>query len=367
MSVFDFESYIHSLFPVSTLVSIQVFTGGATNHTVRVTFDPPISTSFPPQAYIVGPTKSKHFQNLKTAVLKHAPPYVAADPTIPLPVSRQLVEKGALEFLHGEDVKYPSFNVNTLHSDSELSVVKIPHLLWHDSAAHVLWIEDLGELRKLSEVLLLHCLPSSESESKHASEPEPEIDLDVLAQTLADFLSSLYKSTSPSKGGFNINPLLAELKSLADYSSFRDLLADIVRDELKGYYHNLTLSRSKVDSDVNFRLEENEIEVLSERVRRGLHQSGSKLEQEKKQEDSEEICLAMFDFWPENILVGFDKSPSHQSRQICGLIDWEYFGASTPASELGMFGESPVLSSYLLSVEDRVAAQRSFFLIPKLL
>ena len=345
MSIFDFKSYVHGLFPSSSL-SIQVLTGGVLNYTVRVSFDPPISTSLPPQAYTGGPTKSKHFQNLKTAVLKHAPPYVATIPTIPLPVSRQLVEKGALEFLHGEDVKYPSFNVNTLHSDSELSVAKVPHLLWHDPAAHVLWIEDLGELRSLSQVLLLHCPPSSESESKHQSEPEPEIDLDILAQTLADFLSSLYKSTSPSKGGFNINPLLVELKSLADYSSFRDLLADIVRDELKGYYHNLTLSRSKVDSDVNFRLEQNEIEVLSERVRRGLHQSGSKLEQEKKQEDSEEICLAMFDFWPENILIGFDRSPSHQSRQICGLIDWEYFGASNPASELGMFGESFLVAAF---------------------
>ena len=331
MSIFDFKSYLHRLFPSSSL-SIQVLTGGLTNHTVRVTFDPPISTSLPPQAaYTGGPIKSKHFQNLKTAILKHAPPYVAADPTIPLPVSRQLVEKGALEFLHGEDVKYPNFNMNTFHSDSELSVVKIPHFLWHDLAIHVLWIEDLGELKTLSEVLLLHCPPSSES--------EPGIDLDDLAQTLADFVSSLYKSTSPSKGGFSFNRLLAELKSFTDHSSLNgvaDSLADAVRDTLKKYYHNLTLSRSKVDSDVNFRLEENEIEVLSERVRRGLHRKGLEIEQEV---DSEELCLAMVDFWPESILVGFDKSASHQSRQICGLVDWEYFGASNPASELGMFGE----------------------------
>ena len=51
-------------------------------------------------------------------------------------------------------------------------------------------------------------------------------------------------------------------------------------------------------------------------------------------------CLGMVDFWTESVLIGKenDDNDTTNSRSCqCGLVDWEYFGVSSAASELGMF------------------------------
>ncbi|KAJ7494489.1 kinase-like domain-containing protein [Mycena galericulata] len=59
-------------------------------------------------------------------------------------------------------------------------------------------------------------------------------------------------------------------------------------------------------------------EILSSRIRTAM-QAKEKLEP----------CLGMVDFWPGSIIIGTGNSQ--------GLIDWEYFGLSTPGAEIDMF------------------------------
>ncbi|KAJ7460872.1 hypothetical protein B0H11DRAFT_2241858 [Mycena galericulata] len=59
-------------------------------------------------------------------------------------------------------------------------------------------------------------------------------------------------------------------------------------------------------------------EILSSRIRTAM-QLKEKLEP----------CLGMVDFWPGSIIIGPGNSQ--------GLVDWEYFGLSTPGAEIGMF------------------------------
>ncbi|KAJ7348979.1 kinase-like domain-containing protein [Mycena albidolilacea] len=58
-------------------------------------------------------------------------------------------------------------------------------------------------------------------------------------------------------------------------------------------------------------------EILSKRVRTTM-----------QTKDKTEPCLGMVDFWPGSILICPDST--------CGLVDWEYFGLSTPGAEIGM-------------------------------
>ncbi|KAJ7778673.1 hypothetical protein DFH07DRAFT_1033368 [Mycena maculata] len=62
-------------------------------------------------------------------------------------------------------------------------------------------------------------------------------------------------------------------------------------------------------------------EVLSSRVKATM-QAKEKLEP----------CLGMVDFWPGSIFIGPGSSRC--------LVDWEYFGMSTPGAEIGMFGKT---------------------------
>jgi len=298
MSAFEFESYIRDRLSVprtpSDRVDIEVLTGGFTNHTVRVTFEPPILLSLLPGHE----TSDVAEKPLHTVIVKHAPPYVAAEPTQALPVTRQQIEKRALQILNGEDEEFIELSQNIRLTDSfRRGSVRIPKLIWHDVEKQVLWIEDLRGMKSLAEVLL----QESSSNPDQPSEQERETLLERVATDLGQFVMEMYLATKhpPQR-------LLDHLSSLSPLANIVEMLTGITRNVLE---QNGILGE--------------EVDLFVERVRRGL-----------EEKDEEGACLGMVDFWYENILVSFGAT---QGKLRCGLIDWEYFGLSNVANELGMF------------------------------
>lgn len=289
MSAFEFAPYILDKLSVSRALSdVEVLTGGYTNHTARVTFNFPISLSLLP-----GHDVTENL--LHTVILKHAPPYIAAEPTQALAVTRQLIEKRALQILNGEDEEFVELSQNIRLSDSfRRGSVRIPKFIWHDEENQVLWIEDLRGMKPLSEVLLRD--PSDNLER--------ETPLEKVAADLGQFAMEMHLATKhpPQR-------LLDHLSSLSPPANIVEMLTRITREVLE--------KNGMAGEEVN---------LFLERVRMGL-----------EEEDEEGACLGIVDFWYDNILVSFEAT---QGKGSCGLIDWEFFGLSNVANELGMFCKS---------------------------
>ncbi|KAJ3539878.1 hypothetical protein NMY22_g4541 [Coprinellus aureogranulatus] len=97
---FDFVTYLETQniapkAPGNTLsrnFDVKLLTGGFTNVTARVTFTQPIS--------LFG-SSSTH----SSAILKHAPPHLANDPSQSMSITRQVVEARALELMNGQEIR----------------------------------------------------------------------------------------------------------------------------------------------------------------------------------------------------------------------------------------------------------------------
>jgi hypothetical protein len=345
MSSFDFKSYVqkhlgggvpdinvHSLAghtpeagPSRPTFSVQVLTGGLTNHTARISFSDPLRDILP---NILSDDTGRPKDNVldqKSAILKHAPPCIATDPSQAMSVDRQLIEKSALQLLNAEMTEGASPGSGSdyglkldrlfrgrdgpdesLSSAAVSKKMSIPRLIWHDREQNVLWIEDLGQMKTLSEVLL-SCSPAETD-----TEDEVRTRLSLVASDLGTFLARLYSFTSnPPKR------LLSSLTSSFDLGAFHDYLANMVLE-------NLHRPESGVSSE--------DARALADRVRQGL--------KENAELAGEDVCLGMVDFWPESVLVdlGVDgEAVRGVGLPRSGLVDWEYFGPSNAANELGMF------------------------------
>lgn len=161
--------------------------------------------------------------------------------------------------------------------------------------------------RTLSEVLF-------GSPAETDTEDEVRTRLSLIASDLGAFLARLYSLTS--------NPperLLSSLTSSFDPSAFHDYLANMVQE-------NLHRPESDASSE--------EAQALANRVRQGM--------KENAELAGEDVCLGMVDFWPESVLVdlsvdGEAVRGAGVGSPRSGLVDWEYFGPSNAANELGMF------------------------------
>lgn len=215
-----------------------------------------------------------------SAVLKYTPPFLASSPDQPLSVNRQSVEAEALKFLGGRGDSSASQATHALLNT--LPLLSIPQLIHHDDERNVLWISDLGVGKILSDYL---CDDSDSSLS----------EIDEFSKHLGQFLAELYRVTrNPS------DELLASFPS-SHTSETYEFLKTLTQT---------ALTQAKIaDAD-----------ELAMRVYQSL-----------KDTRTPESCLGMVDIWPANFLV----NPNGQ----CGLIDWEYFGLSSPSGELGMFRE----------------------------
>lgn len=266
--------------------TVEVLTGGLMNHTARVKFASPLLD-------IGGAEVEKG--GVQSAILKHAPPYMATDPTQPMSVDRQLTEKTALQVLSRDDPTFPRIQavVNRYHQVGETHTsIQIPRYIWHDDENDVLWIEDLGNMKTLSQILLLDAV----IETAHIQE---------FATVLGRFLSEFFQATANPP-----EPWIAQTTSPESHSLYH-------------YLTTLVLKNCREIGDVT----EAEALVLSERAGEAW----------RAKAEAEDVCLGMVDFWPGNILVELGEFGR------CGLIDWEYFGLTSASSELGMLRKLPHL------------------------
>ena len=288
---FDFSTYLQEQLSAGSgsdqaagePFTVEVLRGGLMNHTARIKFASPLLD--------IGGAKVIENGGIHSAILKHAPPYIATVPNQPMSVDRQLTEKTALRTLSGEDsgANFPHIQalVNRYRQAGTRTTIQIPRYIWHDAENNVLWIEDLGEMKTLSQILLLDGDTAVEAS-----------DIQEFATVLGEFLCELFQATA--------NP--------PDY-----WVAQATSPESLNLYNYLTgmvLQNFRKVGDIT----EAEAIILSERAEKALLTKA----------EAEDVCLGMVDFWPGNILV----EPGQFGR--CGLIDWEYFGLTSASSELGM-------------------------------
>ncbi|KAJ6606291.1 kinase-like domain-containing protein [Mycena vulgaris] len=257
--MFDFPSYLASQLSLDPAeIHVDVLTGGLTNVTVRATFAHPTSL-FRSQPYT-------------SIVLKHAPPYLASDPTQPMSIYRQVIEANALRYL----VDKP--DIRDLFA--RFTTLKIPQLIHHDDSANVLWITDLGDNQTLSKYL-------------STSPPPADATIRQIAATLGNFVAQFWKITA------NPTP---------------ETTAAFLRPDDQG--------------DPVYFLVSTALEVMSQRGVPDADILSARIGATMQAKDKLEPCLGMVDFWPGSILIGPDGSH--------GLVDWEYFGSSSPGAEIGM-------------------------------
>lgn len=224
-------------------------------------------------------TPSIHFlsREIDSIILKYASPFVASAPTQPMSIYRQTVEAKALNILAGSSRAI----IETSKLLATFPKLRIPILIFHDTKQNVLWISDLGDTQTLPEYLM-----------SKPDTPAIRNEIESIASQLVHFTSELYRITA--------NPSSETLEYLSNASTTTDifiLLANMTKSTL--------LEAGVPDA-----------EKLASYVK-GFY------------DIVEEPCLGMVDFWPPNVLI--------DSEGNCGLVDWEYFGLSNPASELGMF------------------------------
>jgi len=157
-------------------------------------------------------------------------------------------------------------------------------------------------MKPLSEVLLRD--PSSNLEEQERGSSQ----LQKVAADLGQFVMEMHLATKDPP-----QHLLDHLSSLFPPADVVEVLTKITRDVLE--------KNGMADEEVN---------RLLEKVRIGI-----------EEKDGEGACLGIVDFWYDNTLVSFEAT---QGECRCGLIDWEYFGLSNVANELGMFCKSHICS-----------------------
>ncbi|KAF8191533.1 kinase-like domain-containing protein [Mycena galopus ATCC 62051] len=162
---------------------------------------------------------------------------------------------------------------------TQFPTLKIPQLIHHDSTANVLWITDLGVSQTLSKYL--------------ASTPSSIATVHDIAATLGTFISRFWQIMA------NPAPVITDLFGRQNG-----------QDDPADFLSSTALKVMSLHCVPG-------AEILSERVRTAM-----------QTKDQIELCLGMVDFWPGSILISPDGS--------CGLVDWEYFGLSTPGAEIGM-------------------------------
>lgn len=264
MPTFDFAEYIVSEIPsLSQSPTIQLLSGGLVNLTARASFDPPIVF---------------RGQELRSAILKYAPPYMASDPTQALPTSRQTTEARALNVLSGADPSFPEASI----AAAAFPEVQIPKVIYHDDSKKVLWISDLGSTRSLSEYLCSDHQPSLEEVAR-------------IATQITGFLAQMLRTTAPAAVKAN------ESLSGASYSSI-----------LIGEWLATTAGKIMAQHGIP------DAETLASRM---LH---------SEKEKAEEPCFGMADMWPGNILI----TAAGQSA----FVDWELFDVTTAGGSIGLFG-----------------------------
>jgi len=138
----------------------------------------------------------------RSLILKYAPPYIAADPDVPLDPSRILVEARCLEAL----------GTGGRLSDVATSSVRAPHLHDVSDEQHVVVMEDVGPRPSLDRWL-------------RADDPREE-NVARLSRRLGSFIGRLHATTEGRPAlveAFNNRPM-QETRRAVQYQSVADML-----------------------------------------------------------------------------------------------------------------------------------------------
>ncbi|GFZ47144.1 hypothetical protein JCM24511_04887 [Saitozyma sp. JCM 24511] len=273
--------------------SVTRLLGGVLNSTIRLALTHPLeSLSLP------GIPSRPFDPPLASIVLKHAPPHMPGDADFPLSTFRQTCEARALELFEAP------FLQGVLHH----AQVEVPRLIYHDEAATVLWMTDLGSLVTLSDYLRGVPLANPSDEAAQASSIGKRIGTALAELHLATLnpsqeLSERFKNPDPPKS-----------------SEIAAHQGPLIRRMIEAY-----ATRSVPDA-----------EILSQRL--GLEDD---VVDAPAQGAGKGLVLSMGDVWPGSVLLG-----PHGGNDIkFALVDWEFFGATHPGAEIG------ALASHLHSHE----------------
>lgn len=316
---FDFATYLESYnIGSSRNFDVKLLTGGFTNVTARVAFHEPVSLFGSPSKY-------------SSAILKHAPPHLANDPSHSMSATRQVVEARALELITGQDIQLDSPDGDlagriasqgreetsmrtpilkeVLH---RFPIIRLPSVIHHDAKQSVLWIEDFGDLRSVVDAL---------------DSPDALPGYEEIAKQLGSFLAEFHRASKTIP--VETVERLTVLSNVAT-GGIMAYLVNLARDALR----DLPGPDDEEREELMRRLEHSLQDGEEVRQRDGKFAMAA-LQNEPMAEDScgETPCLGMVDFWPGSVIVDAKWG-------VCGLIDWDYFGVSDEAKELGMFRKS---------------------------
>ena len=289
--------------------SVDVLTGGFLNSTIRLRLEEPVPLS----TYIPVPT-SEGFTS-RSFVLKHGPPHMASDPSHALSTFRQTREARALELLGDPTLEKAWKDLN----------VKAPKLVWHDEAKMVLWMTDLGSMLSLTDFLRSADLDKA-GLGERQQNAEPSIDL-TGEETRAGDISERVGRAFAQLHLHTLNPapnIVARFKDPLDGSHAESDIEKHQATQLLNLMKRYGGHEKYPDAA-----------DLCRRLGLGKDATGPPAEQ----------VLSMGDIWPGSILLKHDGSdgdtpsassvPDTLAAPAIGLIDWEFFGASHPGSQLG--------------------------------
>ena len=244
--VFDFTTHLSKLFSIPpSEITIQFFTPGVVNVTVRASFTPPVDL-----------TQFGHPHSVLSVILKYLPPYVFSEQDLPLNTIRQDIEARALILLDSKsEPTLPATSLFTKYSN-----IKTPRFIHHDPEKHVLIMTDLGS----SAITIDNWLTQEPA-------PNPE-DVERIAKDLGRFQAEFVIATS--------EPNVELLSLFPSNSGLIDILYEV--DSLKAI-----LSSHDVP----------DAEILIKRVEDAVRDFGKM-----------DLCLGQVDLWRNNVLIDSDKN-----------------------------------------------------------
>jgi len=203
----------------------------------------------------------------RSVIVKHAPPYIAADPDIPLDPDRLRIEARCLEAL-GPDGALAAVGPSSVRAPRPLDV---------NEEAHVLVMEDLGDLPTLDR-----WLRTAEPDTLSSAAP-------ALGDRLGCFLGTLHAATCDDEACASafVNRPMQETRQAVQYQGVADML------ETGGV----------ADAD--------DLGARAEALGAALLEPGR--------------CLTMGDLWPPSVLVDGDQ---------LRLVDWELAHYGRPLQDV---------------------------------
>jgi 5-methylthioribose kinase len=140
----------------------------------------------------------------RSVIVKHAPPYIAADPDTPLDPSRLLIEARCLEAL-GPDGRLAAVR---------RPAVRTPQVLDVTDGPHVLVMEDLGDLPTLGRWL------------REAGSDAVRADARPLGHRLGSFIGTLHAATCDEEthAAAFVNRPMQETRQAVQYQGVADML-----------------------------------------------------------------------------------------------------------------------------------------------